>query len=69
MPKQSQPSLSVEEMVDLYSAGLSLYDIGLRAGVGCSVTGRLLREAGVEIRGRGWRNKAAGAGRPDQPHG
>jgi hypothetical protein len=63
MPKQSQPSLSVEEMVDLYNAGLSLDDIGLRAGVSSTVTDRLLRGAGIEIRKRGWRNKAAGAGR------
>ena len=69
MPKQSQPSLSVEEMVDLYCAGLSLYDIGLRAGVGYSVTGRLLRNAGIEIRKRGWRTKEAGAGRTYQANG
>jgi hypothetical protein len=69
MPKPIQPRLSIEEMAELYRAGHSLYGIGLRAGMGAAVIGQLLREAGVEIRKRGWRTKEAGAGGTYQAHG
>ena len=69
MPKPIQPRLSIEEMAELYRSGHSLYGIGLRAGMQVSMIGRLLRDAGVEIRGRGWRAKEAGADRTYQAHG